>query len=142
MGCCELAVDGVPLTVVLVDNVNVEVPTVHEASLTDLRNAFWEARRTAALGARWAADDPGAPPDACRYCGRNRRLFAGSRLDGHAACVVGMDFKLRVGELLRSPLVSYKAVAAVIGVTPGVVRSWAFSVGIAGPISHRLRRVK
>jgi hypothetical protein len=108
-------------------------------NIEDLRVAFFEARRAASQLALWATDDPGA---ACRYCGRNRRFFAGSRIDGHAACIVGMDFKLRVGELLRSPL-SYKAVAAVIGVTSGVVRSWAFSVGVAGPVSrpvsHHLR---
>jgi hypothetical protein len=108
-------------------------------NIEDLRVVFLEARRAASQLGLWPTDDPGAPPDACRYCGRNRCFFAGSRIDGHAACIVGRDFKLRVGELLRSPLVSYKAVAAVIGVTPGVVRSWAFSAGVAGPVSQRLR---
>ncbi len=103
-----------------------------------LLDEFLEARRSALLHARWASCDP--PIDTCRYCGRYWRCVANSRLDGHAACLVGIDFKRRVGELLRSPVATYKNVADVLGVTPGVVRSWSFTTGVTGPISHRLRK--
>ena len=108
--------------------------------LDALRDEFYAARLAASQRARWDASDPGAPPDACRYCGRHWQRRAGSRLDGHAACIVGEDFKRRVGELLRSPAVTYAAVAEAVGVTPGVVQSWAYSAGVAGPLSHLLRR--
>lgn len=83
----------------------------------------------AAQFARWDADDPGADSNACRYCGRHWRRWCGSKLDGHAACVVTADFKLRLVDLLRSsPKVTYAAIAVVLGVTPAVVRSWTFPI--------------
>lgn len=105
-----------------------------------LRDAYFADRRITSQRARWDASDPGAPPNACRYCGRHWQLRAGSQLDGHAACIVTRSFKERVGQILRSPAVKYADVAEAIGVTPGIVRSWAYAVGVAGPLSHRLRR--
>jgi hypothetical protein len=106
----------------------------------ELREEFHLAQLVASQQARWALGDPGAPEDLCRYCGRPWRAWPGSRLDGHAACIVGEDFKRSVGDFLRSPRVSYAAVARALGVTPGVVRSWAYSAGVAGPLCHSLRR--
>ena len=113
--------------------------TTGDEFFVGLFDEFLEARRSALQLARWASCDP--PIDTCRYCGRYWRCVANSRLDGHAACIVGIDFKRHVGELLRSPLVTYKNVAEVIGVTPAVVRSWSFSAGVTGPVSHRLRKL-
>lgn len=108
-----------------------------------LRDAFRHSNMSASQRARWCRDFPGADPDTCRYCGKYWRPWAGSKLDGHAACIVTEDFKKRVGELLRSsPTLTYAAIADVIGVTPGVVRSWAFAAGVAGPLSHSLRKSK
>jgi hypothetical protein len=103
-----------------------------------LRAEFFVAKQTALYRARWA-DGPVAPSDVCCYCGRYWQQRVGSRLDGHAACIVPDDFKRRIGELLRSPLVTYAVVAEVLGVTPGIVRSWAFSAGVVGPTTHKLR---
>ena len=107
-----------------------------------LRAEFHEARRVAALRARWDIDDPKAPPDACRYCERYWQRRARSQLDGHAACIVTDDFKRRIGEILRSPSMTYALVAKTIGATPGMVTSWAFSAGVVGPLSHSLRQRK
>jgi len=110
--------------------------------LDALRVAFAAARSSASLRARWSADDPSLPSDTCRYCGKFWRQRFGSQLDGHAACLVTEDFKHRVGAVLRSsPQMTYALVAEIIGVTPGCVRSWAFSAGIAGPTGHALRRI-
>lgn len=105
-----------------------------------LRDEFHADRRVTAQRARWDASDPGAPPDACRFCGKPRQWWGITKLDGHAACIVSEDFKRRVGEILRSATVTYKAVADALGVSTGVVQSWALSAGIAGPLSHKLRR--
>jgi hypothetical protein len=90
-----------------------------------LRDEFCAARRSASQRACWDANDPGAPPDTCRYCGKFWRHWSGSQLDGHATCVVDDDFKQHVMRILRSsPLVTFSAVAAAMGVTISVVRAW------------------
>lgn len=96
--------------------------------LAALRDAFRISNMIASQQARWSADDPGADPHTCRYCGRHWRKWTGSKLDGHAACIVTDDFKLRLVDVLRSPSVTYQAIADVIGVTPAVVRSWTFPI--------------
>jgi hypothetical protein len=93
-----------------------------------LRDEFHCARMIASQRARWDASDPGAPPNTCRYCGKHWRRWVGSKLDGHAACIVTDDFKRRVGVLLRSPTVTYEAIGRAIDVTPAVVRSWTFPI--------------
>ena len=94
--------------------------------LQTLRDAFHHSHMAASQRARWCAGYPGAEPDICRYCGRHWRQWPGSKLDGHAACIVTPDFKQRLAELLSAPEVTYKMVADAIGVTPSVVRSWTF----------------
>ena len=89
-----------------------------------LRDAFHRSNMIASQGARWCRDYPGAEPNTCRYCGKHWRQWAGSKLDGHAACIVTEDFKQQLAELLRSSTVTYAAVASAIGVTSSVVRSW------------------
>lgn len=104
-----------------------------------LRAEYQAARLLAQQQALWDESDPKCPLRTCRYCGRRWQPFAGSRLDGHAACRVGEVFKRRVGEILRSPTVTYAEVAEALGVTSGVVRSWAYAAGVAGPVSYSLR---
>jgi hypothetical protein len=107
------------------------------------RDEFHRARMSASQRAHWDASDPGAEPDTCRYCRRFWRRWAVSDLDGHAACIVPEYFKRRVGEILRSsPTLTYAAVAEMLGTTPGVVRSWAFAAGVAGPVTPRCGRKK
>jgi hypothetical protein len=84
---------------------------------------------TASQRALWCSGYPGAEPNTCRYCGRHWRQWFGSKLDGHAACIVTSDFKLRLAEILRSsPGVTYATIASAIGVTPAVVRSWTYPI--------------
>jgi hypothetical protein len=114
--------------------VNVVIDTVA------LLEEFHTAKQIVAQHARWSATDA-VPVNTCRYCGRYWQHRFGSRLDGHAACIVTEDFKRRVGEVLRSsPTVTYRSLAKTLGVTPGIVNSWAFSAGIAGPVTHSLRK--
>lgn len=101
------------------------VPAAASFDPVSLRDEFWSSNRAASQRARWCADDPGAPPLTCRYCGKHWRRWAGSKLDGHAVCLVTDDFKQRLSEILRSPMVSYQEIADAIGVTPSVVRAWA-----------------
>ena len=94
----------------------------------ELRDAFRTSNMLASQGARWCAGYPAAEPNTCRYCGKHWRQWAGSKLDGHAACIVTEDFKRRLVELLRSPTVTYRMIADTIGVTPDVVRSWTYPI--------------
>ena len=94
----------------------------------ELRDAFDAAKSFASQRARWAADDPSLPPNTCRYCGRRWQRWAGTRFDGHAACIVPGEFKQRLRELLQSPLVTYEAVAKALCVSDPIVRSWTFPV--------------
>ena len=93
-----------------------------------LRDEFRLSNLVASQRARWCADHPGADPDTCRYCGRHWRQWAGSKLDGHAACIVTEDFKRRLFVLLQSPAVTCQMIATAIGVTPSVVRSWTYPI--------------
>ena len=93
-----------------------------------LRDEFRLSNLVASQRALWRSGYPGAAPNTCRYCGKHWRQWAGSKLDGHAACIVTEDFKRRLGEFLRSSTVTYAAVAEAIGVTPAVVRSWTFPI--------------
>ncbi len=111
-----------------------EEPVSETLDIAVLIYEFRLSRMIASQRARWGTDDPGADPDKCRYCGRLWRRWAGSKLDGHAACIVTDDFKRWLLEILRSPRVTYVAVAEAIGVTPSVVRSWTY------PTRRTLRR--
>lgn len=95
-----------------------------------LRDRFRFSNMSASQRARWCSGHPGAEPNTCRYCGRHWRQWAGSKLDGHAACIVTEDFKREIAELMRSaPAITYQTIATAIGVTPAVVRSWAYPIG-------------
>lgn len=97
-----------------------------------LRDEFRFANMTKSQRALWCRDFPGADPNTCRYCGRFWRQWAGSKLDGHAACIVTDDFKRRLVDLLRDPHVTYKQIADAIGVTIAVVRSWTYPIRTPG----------
>jgi len=97
--------------------------------LDSLRDAFRLSNMTASQRAKWCGGDPGADPSLCRYCGRRWLKYAGTKLDGHAACVVTEDFKRQIGDLLRSsPEITFKHVAEAIGVTVAVVRAWTYPI--------------
>jgi hypothetical protein len=95
-------------------------------TLADLRAAFDADRATLQL----AASDPNLiPPNTCRYCGLAWWHWAGSKLDGHAQCVVSAEFKRAVLELKTSgledgTLVTYKQIAGALDVSIAIVRAW------------------
>ena len=94
-----------------------------------LRDSYRFSNMSASQRALWCSGHPGAEPNTCRYCGRHWRQWVGSKLDGHAACIVTEDFKREITELLRSsPAITYQTIATAIGVTPAVVRSWTYPI--------------
>ena len=94
----------------------------------ELRDRFHSAKR---IG-KWCADHPDYP-DLCRYCGKYWRQWAGSKLDGHAKCIVDDEFKRWLRELLRDPAMTYGRIADAIGVTAVVVRSWTYPIRGGAP---------
>jgi hypothetical protein len=93
-----------------------------EAALEVLREAFIvdhaECERAASLPSE-------TPARTCRYCGVYWHPFPGSKLDGHANCIVSERFKRRVAAALRcQPRMTYANVGKAIGVSKGVVRAW------------------
>lgn len=97
-----------------------------------LRDAYRYANMVTSQRTLWCSGHPGAEPNTCRYCGKHWRQWAGSKLDGHAACIVTEEFKGQLVVLLRSPHVTYNAIAEAIGVTPSVVRSWTYPIRSGG----------
>lgn len=70
-----------------------------------------------------AARDRG--PGVCRYCGQPRCAKLRSTLDGHARCIVTVEFMRLVREVLESDAtVTYDAIAESCGVTQTTVRRW------------------
>lgn len=116
---------------------------IDDDACAELFVAFHVSSTTASQRALWGPDHPALPPGTCRYCGKPRQKWTGSKLDGHAACIVTENFKRRVGLVLRSsPRLTYKDIAKLLDVTPGIVRSWAFTAGVAGPIQKTVNRQK
>jgi len=103
------------------------------ATLDDIRDRFRVARMVKSQRARWYADDPGAEPNTCRFCGKSWRKWAGSKLDGHAKCIVGDDFKTWLREVLRDPRLTYAAVAGALDLSTAIVRSWTFPIRSVRP---------
>jgi hypothetical protein len=77
----------------------------------------------AARAAAVTIDKPGSRR--CRYCGGSWQRNAGSRLDGHAACIVSEAFKAEVAALYRrDPLVTLGTLASACGVPRSVITEW------------------
>lgn len=98
--------------------------------LAAIRADFENARAEAICARSMLAVEP----DTCRYCRRWWKQWTGSKLDGHAKCIVPMWFKRQLAELYRSnPALTYEAIGNAIGVTPSVVRSWVMPISNRGP---------
>lgn len=100
--------------------------TTGQACLERIRELYTKARAEAVAGAK---HDPSIPDceakQICPYCGEWWRKWAGSRLDGHAACTVPEWFKTTLRtELMPRPDLTYRDVARALGVSSEVVRSW------------------
>lgn len=71
------------------------------------------------------AHPPARVNDHCRYCGKYHLPWVGSAFDEHVRCAVSPEFKkLLVAALNQSPEISFKHVAAALGVTYAVARAW------------------
>lgn len=92
----------------------------------EIKTQYRRARRAVDRKAKFTALE--CPQKTCRYCGRFWLQWKGSKLDGHAACVVDLLFKHTLRVVFIDPTVTYDQVAKVLGVTPSVVRSWTFPI--------------
>lgn len=68
------------------------------------------------------------PPGVCRFCGERWIPWSGTKLDGHAKCIVTPAFKKLLGAYMDLPWVTYKMVGDRLGVSPSVVRSWVMPI--------------
>ena len=64
------------------------------------------------------------PEKTCRYCGFYWAKWSGSKLDGHAKCIVTDEFKREIAAAIRDTLISYESIAERLDVSYAVVRSW------------------
>jgi hypothetical protein len=97
-------------------------------TIHDLPTAFSAARAEANERARHSSAD--CPRRICRYCGKHWQRWPGSRLDGHAVCLVGAEFKLELRKLYHhDPLVTIGILASACEVTKPVVSAWLGRVG-------------
>lgn len=111
-------------------------------ALLDLAVAFDEARRSAQQRARFAADDPGAPPLTCRYCGEHWRRWAGSVLDGHARCIVTPEFvELAIATWRADPTLNVDAIAEALGVSKSTVNAWVSPLAVVRRANRARRAV-
>jgi len=95
-------------------------------TLADLPTAF-AAARTAASAGKPVVED--IPPGTCWYCGGYLRTWPSSRNDGHAVCIVSLDFQQAVDALWRSdPRLTLQQIADVCGVTLNTVTRWIRNV--------------
>lgn len=92
-------------------------------TIADLAAAFVDARAAASLTAVFSSDS--VPPRTCRYCGKYRGFWAGGKTDGHAKCLVSIEFQREVLALYRSgPAITVRQIAKICGVTPENVTAW------------------
>lgn len=100
-------------------------------TLADLRELFENARIEAVTSARFTRAS--CPANTCRYCGLWWVPVFGTRLDGHARCIVPLDFIEAVTSLWRSdPKLTVQAIADALDVSKATVTSWCSSRRKAG----------
>jgi hypothetical protein len=109
-------------------------------TLEQLRRRYEFDRMLTSAHAYWDADDPNAPANTCRYCGRHWLKWFGSKLDGHASCVVTDDFKQILHDRVwHAADITIVAAATALGVSESVMRSWITPIAYKPP-SPRSRR--
>jgi len=95
-------------------------------TLADLPRLYAAARAEASAGKPVVED---VPPDTCRYCGKHLHLWPGTRISGHARCIVPLSFQRAVYELWRGdPSVTMKSIAQACDVSSNVVYRWRANV--------------
>jgi hypothetical protein len=112
---------------------------VSDATLDALVALFREARASAerfAVHVSWAV-----PQNTCRYCGRHWKRWAGSQVDGHAACIVGDAFKAHLARVLRgNARLTYARLGVAFSISPSIIRSWVAPRSDRGRDALYLRR--
>lgn len=95
-------------------------------SLDAIRELYAKARAEAVAAAKHDPLEAGwAERQICPYCGEWWRKWNGSRLDGHAACIVPQWFKTNLrAELAPRADITFMEVAKALDLSVAVVRSW------------------
>lgn len=98
--------------------------TAHAEVLAELASGYHVSLAVASMRARYP-DSPDVPAYTCRYCGKHRAAWFGSKLGGHAKCVVTVDFMLRVLDVLEQhPTLTMAELAAHLDITLATLRAW------------------
>ena len=92
-----------------------------ELRVEDIAGAYASSRDIVNREAAPAADGK------CRYCGRGWVRWPGSKLDGHARCLVTSDFQDALWRLwLQVPSLSSQRIAKICCVPVRYVSAWMF----------------
>ncbi len=68
---------------------------------------------------------PDPPPNICRYCRRYRNEWHGTKLDGHAKCMISSSFSRLLYCAMRADYrLTFKSVAEALDMSPSVTRAW------------------
>lgn len=86
----------------------------------DLLERFAAARRRMNLHAAY----PTEQMEICRYCGKRWIKYAGTMMDGHGGCFVTEQFRAELADHVFGATAPVDAAAAVLGVSPSVIRLW------------------
>lgn len=99
--------------------------TPNLSSLDDLKQRFDNARAIAKYGVATTPEHGLPGKEWCPFCGKWWRKWAGSVLEGHAACVVPPLFKDELKKFAASRAdLGYQEIAKALGVSLAVLRSW------------------
>lgn len=96
-------------------------------TLDELHDEYKASRARQNAKAKFPSETA-AGADTCRYCGRFWRKWTGSKLDGHAKCLVDERFRFLMRTCTVNPQLSYDKIGQRLGVTVSVVRCWATRV--------------
>lgn len=100
--------------------------SILDSTLEILHAAYTADRAECARAATSIAD---TPRNTCGYCGRFWRPFGGSKLAGHATCVVSEAFQRQVEFRYRTdPRLTMVAIARKLDVSVATVVAWVRSV--------------
>ncbi len=69
--------------------------------------------------------DPAVPDGVCPYCKLAWRKVNGTKLDGHAKCIVSPEFRAEYAKLMtQNGWLTYARIGQELGVTTSIARAW------------------
>lgn len=69
--------------------------------------------------------DPNTPEGRCPYCKRDWRKICNTKLDGHAKCLVSVEFMAEYAKLVsQNGWLTYQKIGEALGLTVSIARAW------------------